>query len=276
MAGQNPLLLGYEEVLGSPRESLNESSGSTAERRFIVPFNTRIAFAQLIVGTRYPNFPQSRVVSISLQPVTDDLVAKNIIPDPAFASADYGSQPWLATVQYGPDFTQKPWPTDMPKPFVRVGTELRFQIKGSAKFLQVPSSALKYEDDDTVPVTEDANSVILIPLRAIQLQWDFVNNPPLDAMESLLGKVNSIPFIGAPPETLLFESYDVAESFRAAPVDPHTHRVTLQFTRRAIQTGTDVVGWNHDYRTEPAGWERVLLSDDEPRYKLADFSGMFV
>lgn len=278
MAGNNPLTVGFREVLGSPRESLNESSGSTAERQFIVPFSERLSFAQGIVGTRFSNFPQSRVVAITLQALTKDLVAKNPVLDPAFQSANYGNAPWVATVSYGPDYTQKPWPTSMQKPAVRPGTELRYQIKGTAKFLQVPVSAMKYEDDATVPLTEDANAVILIPLRSIQLQWDFVDDPPMDAFDLLLGKVNELSFLGAPPETLLFESYDVTETFRAAPVNPHTNRMTLQFTKREIQSGDDAdsFGWNHDYRVDPAGWAKVLLSDDEPRYKLADFSGMFL
>jgi hypothetical protein len=46
------------ELAGSPRESLNESSGSSAERRYLVPMNQRITFAQAQVG-RLPQLSAS-------------------------------------------------------------------------------------------------------------------------------------------------------------------------------------------------------------------------
>lgn len=269
----------YNELGGSPRESLSESSGSAAERRFLVPWDTRLTFAQQIVSgfTKYPHFPQARVVAMELQPWNDDMVPFGTIVDPSIQSALYSSQPCLITVKYGPDYTQKAWPTDFTKPSpIRFGTELRFQIRGSAKYLLVPAAACKWEDDATIPVPEDVNSVILIPMRSIQLQWDFVDDPPIDRLEDFQGRINEDSFLGAPEETLLFETYEVTETFRAAPSNPHTNRVTINLVQRKIDTGSGIVGWQHDYRETPAGWEVLLLSDDEPRYKDAPFAGMFV
>lgn len=271
--------MSYNELAGSPRESLSESSGSSAERKFLVPWNTRIAFAQLLVSTAaaYPHFPQSRVVAIDMQPLLDgDTVPAGTILDPSIQSNGYGIQPCVITVKYGPDFTKKEWPTDFTKPTIRYGTELRFQIRGSAKYLLVPASACKWEDDEEALVPEDVNSVILTPMRVIQLQWDFVDDPPIERFEDLQGRVNSDTFLGSPAETLLLDSYDVSETFRAAPLNPHTNRVTVNLLQQKIDDGDGgVVGWNHDYREDPAGWERLLLSDDEPRYKSTAFSGMF-
>ena len=269
------------ELSGSPRESLNESSGSTAERRYLVPMNQRITFAQAQVGKAYPNFPQARVVAIDMQPwMGEDALPDGVIIDPAISTADYGFQPCLVTVKYGPDFTQKAWPTQFPKPAFLLGTELRFQIRGDAKFLMIPTSACKWDDDvgsggGNIPVPEDINSAILIPARAIQIQWDFVNDPPITRLESLVGRVNSDTFLGSEAETLLFEGYDVTETFRASAIAPHTNRVTVNISQRRIDTGAAIVGWNHDYREEPAGWAKLLLTDDEPRYKLTAFTGMF-
>lgn len=272
--------MSFVELGGSPRESLNESSGSSAERRFLVPFNQRITFAQAIVGTAYPNFPQSRVIAIDIQPFSDDLIATNAIPDISIASADYGSKPCLATVKYGPDYTQKTWPTGLTKPSpIRFGTELRYQIQGAGQFLLMPVSSLKWEDDDTLdppsPVPEGINSATLVNLKTIQIQWDFVDNPPIAGLDSLLGRVNDATFLGCPAETLLLENYDITESFRASPLVPHTNRVTLNFKQRQIIEGSDIYGWNHDYREDPAGWVKLLRSDDEPRYKLDTFTTMF-
>jgi len=266
------------ELAGSPRESLNESSGSSAERRYLVPMNQRITFAQAQVGRAYPNFPQARVVAIDMQPwMGDDAIPAGVIVDPELATADYGFQPCLVTVKYGPDFTQKLWPTDFPKPAFAIGTELRFQIRGAGKFLPIPTSATKWEGDTggVIPVPEDASSAILIPSRLIQLQWDFIDNPPINRFEGLVGRLNEDTFLGSAPETILFESYDVTETFRPSAITPHTNRVTVNLNQRKIDTGSGVVGWNHDYREQPAGWVKLLLSDGESRYKLAAFAGMF-
>jgi hypothetical protein len=270
--------MSYDEVAGSPKESLSESSGSSAERYFLVPWNTRLTFAQLLVSTAaaYPHFPQSRVVSVDLKPWMDaDTLPSGTVIDPSVQSNGYGTQPCLITIKYGPDYTKKVWPSGFTKPAIRYGTELRFQIQSTASFFLVPAASCKWEDDDQIPVPENVNSIMLIPKKGLQFQWDFVDDPPITRLDSMLGRVNSDTFLGSPAETLLFESYDVAESFRAAPFNPHTNRVTVQLTQQKIWTGTEFVGWNHDYREEPAGWEKLLLSDDEPRYKLTAFASMF-
>ena len=266
--------MSINELGGSPKESLNENSGSSAERRFLVPFNQRITFAESLVGTAYPNFPQSRIVAIDIQPWKEDLaVTKGTIVNAEDDTAGYGSQPALVVAKYGPDFTKKTW--SMTKPSFRAGTELRYQIRGSAKFLTVPASGLKWEDDGDIPVPEDVNSVILIPMKSIRLQWDFVDSVPFGTLDGLLGKVNQDSFLDSEAETLLFEDYDVSETFRASATNPHTNRVTVQMTQRRVVSSGGVVGWNHDYRESPAGWAKMLLSDGNPRYKLATFGGMF-
>lgn len=277
------------ELAGSPRESLNESSGSSAERKFLHPMSSRLTFAASLAGQAYPDFPQARVVAIDLQPWMDsDSLPQGVIVSPEMNSLNYGDQPCLITIKYGPDYTKKEWPTDFPKPTsIRFGTELRFQIRGTAEFMLVPTSGTKWEDGgnsgsggsggggDDIPVPEDANSAILIPMRAIQLQWDFVDNPPIKRFEDLVGRVNQDTFLGSEPETLLFEGYDVSETFRASPTNPHTNRCTVNISQRRIDDGGGVVGWNHEYRESPAGWAKLLLSDDQTRYKLATFEGMF-
>jgi hypothetical protein len=116
----------------------------------------------------------------------------------------------------------------------------------------------------------------LIPIREIELQWDFVDDPPLDDLDDLMGTVNDSSFLGCEAETLLFENYSIQETFRASPIDPHTNRVTIQMRRRRIKVSTNVYGWNHDYREDPAGWAKVLfMSDNEPRYKLKSFTNIF-
>lgn len=267
---------GYDELAGSPRESITEGSGSAAERQFLIPFNERLTFGENLVSTGYPHLPQTRMVAINLQPWTEDLLVGGEILDPSKVTADYGEGPSVVTVQYGPDYTQKDWPTKFPKPDFRNGTELRFQIRGSAQFLTIRASDLKWEDDANIPVKAGLNNVILIPMSSFQIQWDFVDDPPIDRLEGLMGKVNEDEFLGSEPETILFETYEVTESFRASTDDPHTNRVAVQMTKRRIENGQNPpYGWNHDYREEPAGWAKLLMSDGKPRYKIKPFGDMF-
>lgn len=267
----------YDELAGSPQESIDEGSGPSCQRRFLVPWGDRLTFAQSFVAgsTAYPSDIMSRVVGISLQPWNEDTVPSGILVTPPTEMVDYGDQGCLVTVQYGPDYTRKDWPADFTKPTFREGTELRYQIRGSAKFLLIPCSATKWEDNPDAPVPEDANTSILIPLRSIQLQWDFVDNPSIDDAEAFQGKLNSDTFLGCEAETLLFESYEISETFRASVDNPHTNRITVNLTARRINTGSGIVGWNHDFRETPAGWAKLLLSDGLPRYKSTAFAGMF-
>ena len=271
--------MSIDELSGSPTESLDESSGSTAERKFLVPWNSRLTFAQNLVGTGYSNFPQSRIISIDLQPWSEELVPSGTITDASLQTADYADQPCLVTAKYGPDFTQKAWPTDMPKPTFRAGTELRYQIDGSAQFLVLPFGGMKWLGTGAALKNQE-NSRILIPIREIELQWDFVDDPPLDTLDGLVGAVNDATFLGCEAETLLLETYSVVESFRAAPLNPHTNRLVLNFRKRRIEDGASVRGWNHDYReaegATPAGWDKVIFqSDDSPRYTLKTMTNMF-
>ncbi len=119
------------------------------------------------------------------------------------------------------------------RPSFRNGTELRFQLTGSGRFLVVPTSSMKWEDSDQVPVPEDANSSILIPMIGIRLQWDYVDDPPLVRLKNMMGRVNFDPFLGCAPETLLFESFDVTETSR--PISKPSH----QSSDRTADAATD-------------------------------------
>lgn len=269
--------MSYDELAGSPKEQLSEAAGSAATRTFLIPWENRLAFAQNMVGTAYPNFPQSRVVSCALQPWHgEDMPPSGTIVDPSVQTAGYPGRLALLTFGYGPDFTKKAWPTDMPKPAnIRFGTELRFRVSGSAQFLVLPFGGCKWADN-SADLTENDNSRILIPIREIELQWDFVDDPPLDDLDALMGTVNDDVFLGCEAETLLFENYSVQETFRASPINPHTNRVTIQMRRRRIAVGASVYGWNHDYREDPAGWAKVLFkSDNSPRYSIEPFDNIF-
>ena len=280
--------MSYDELAGSPREQLNERYGSIAERKFLIPFTDRLTFAQAIVGTGYPNFPQARVTAVDIQPWNDKLIPSGTVVDPSLQTAGYGTQPCLVTVRYGPDFTQKTWPTDFPKPTtIRAGTELRYRIGGSAVYQVLPDDAVDWQGtggegsgSGDVPYNflyDHPATRVLIPIREIELQWDFVDDPPITDLDALMGTVNDDTFLGSPAETLLFENYYVEDSFRAAPVNPHTNRVIVNLRQRKIRSETPAqfFGWNHEYHAEENAWDRIVLSNGNERYLPVDFSNMF-
>lgn len=268
----------YEELSGSPRESLNEGNGASIERRFVVPWSNRFLFTESMLGTTHPAFPQLRVVGFDVQPMTEELRSYA-----NFAGADYGIQPAIVTVKYAPNFTLKPWPKDFAKPAHRLGTELRYQIQGSGQFLLTPTSGMRWEqgegEPDPPPVTEDANASILIPFKRVQLQWDFVDDPPVVRLDDFMGTVNKETYLGCKPETLLFESYDIQEAFRASPIIPHTNTVVINLLQRQIKYktggGRDAIGgWNHDYVPDMGWWIRMKTSAGRDRYEVTSWGAM--
>lgn len=267
-----------EELAGSPKEALSESSGSTAVRMFLVPWNERLAWAESLVSNAYPNFPQCRINSIAIQPWVDELAPILGVVLPAINTNDYGTKPALITVSYGPDYTKKVWPTEITKPAFRYGTELRYRMGGSAQFLLIPTKGLEWKipgSGGTTPATdEDQQNRILIPIREVELQWDFVDNVPLDRLDGLMGKCNSDTFLSCAAESVLFETWSMEESFRGSASNPHTNRVTINLRVRKVKAGTSVYGWNHDYSAEH-GWAKLLFEDGNPRYVPAAFSGVF-
>lgn len=273
----------FEELAGSPVESFSESGGPTAVRRLLVPWDQRHVFASYLSNRLYPHFPDCRVVSMRCEPHLGQQsvpVGPTDILDPAVDTNGYGNKKALLTVNYGPDFTSKLWPFN--KPEFREGTELRLRVSGSGEFYQVPSSATKWDDDPETPVLETNETAIRISNSLIVVQWDYVDSVPIILLDGLTGSVNSNTFFGSPPETILFAEYNVDEIFKAQPEDSHTNRITCVFERRAIDTGKgtpeapDIVGWNHGYREDPAGWVKLLLANGEPRYQSYNFTGMFL
>lgn len=273
--------MSYQELAGSPKESLSESGGPGVTRQFLIPWENRVATAYSLSGTSYPGLPHMRCSGIAMQPFVDDMAPNpSLISHPSVASANYAGKLALLTLTYIPNFVFKPWPTDFPKPTFRNGTELRFRIGGSGQFLTVPWDGVKWEvpgggSGETTPVErENQNNRIFIAIREVELQWDFVDDPPLDDLDELMNKSNQDTFLGCPAETVLFENYSVEETFRVVATNPHTNRVTVHLRIRKIKDGSNIYGWNHDFSSEH-GWARMLFQNDEPRYPLATFANMF-
>lgn len=282
----------YEELTGSPKESGSESGGPSVERYFLGPWDQRLAFVDSVVSTGYPNMANLRLVDWSAVPYdAQNRQPFDPVDNPAIQSAGYGEQPCLITLIYGPDFTTKTWPNGFTKPTdILTGTELRLRMSSSAEFLVLPEGAAK-PDGSNNDLRRDENGLILIPYKDIELQWDFVpaaNLRPND-FDTYMGKTNGNTFLGAEPETMLFENYNIEDSFSCSPTNPHLFRLNAFIRQRRIKpTDTNAVyGWNHEYIASANQWQRVKMSvatteeanapiEDIDRYPLSfSFNAMF-
>jgi len=146
--------------------------------------------------------------------------------------------------------------------------------------LAVPARATGWEDshsseeDDRPVPPEDLQNRILIPLTDYQIEWDWLTNPPRDKLRNFLGKSNSNTFLGCEPETLMCEGADISPSFRPA-LDPRCYSVNVVLKQRRINDDGTIRGWNHEYREDPAGWQKIVLANGELRYPTIDFDAMF-
>lgn len=255
------------EISGSNSSTHGIGSGNQATRILIVPWANRLAEAEALLGAAHPDIPLCWCKSVRIEPFPDEA---------AF--------PYLnakITAEYATDFSLQPWP--FPKPSLRANTSLSIaSVQIAGEFLRIPARSSRWADNrqgyPEGPLPEDDSPAgrLFVAKAEITLQWDYVDVPPFAIWNDLRGKVNQTTFLGCEPETLLFSGYELAPSTKASVISPWTWRLMPKFLYRAIKVGTNVYGWNHEYR--PTGWQRVLMFDGTDwvdRYAQADFSGMF-
>lgn len=218
------------------------------------------------------------------------------------------------------------WPDRIPKPWHPLGTTLTCKIRGSGEAILVNPSGFRIggihdcdkttaqiglgERDTTriiIPITEYHISCDRMTLAQVNRAWDALGGG-LD-WDQRVGTVNDVnnedqpPFLGCPPETLLFDSYEVDETYVPSTINPHRYRLTAVMKQRDV-VGNDrkplkdcdgnFIGWNHDFTSvtkEGAGWHYYRLRNDQqhckngspgpaidpcgPRFQLVQFCNLF-
>lgn len=284
-------MTGYDELPGSPRISFNEGQGHSAERLFLVNWGSIEAFAQDLAAqptAAFPGLSHMRAQGITAEPFSPDLPPSGVVTDPKSQIVVYaqnGGKVALIRVSYGPVFYNKTWPTDVPKPSFRAGTQIRLRMRASGQFVTIPGRMMLWssgsgspgeeEAANAIPTPPDLNARLINVMKEINVQWDFVDDPPLDALDEKLGHVFDAEFFGCPAETLLFEGYDLDDSFKLSPANTHTNRLNLIFRKRVINGDGGPFGWNHEYRENPAGWTRIIMADGTPRYPTVSPTNFF-
>ena len=191
------------------------------------------------------------------------------------------------------------WPPNIERPKIPTHSCISLRIKNSGQVLVMASENGKYVADDYIagdepvgPLNEKVSANVVIPLRQFQITVDRMFHYQVPDFSQYAGAVNESMFLNSPPETLLFETAEVDHSFAPDIDNLYRYRCTVVLTERAIHRrimapnppGVDPVsafGWNHDYYNADdsfggPGFFRVLLTDDEPRYRLVDMKNMFI
>lgn len=270
----------FEELTGSPKATLTAHNGHSMTRTFCVEWADADAFAELLFTRPFPGYTTSYPQQVDIEPMLGEGdIASGAISDPGTATAQYRFAKVIA--KYETTLWGTPWPSEIPTPDHDTETILTVKTRIAGQFLTVPSRSTHYEDvtpgDEDKPVPpEDAMNRILIPMIDYNVHWDWLANPPRDKLRDFMGKVNETEFMGCEPETLLFEGCDINESFRPA-TDPRCYSVDVVLKQRRIDDTEEgeIRGWNHEYREDPAGWQKILLSDGALRYPVAEFADMF-
>lgn len=199
------------------------------------------------------------------------------------------------TVTYGLLYYDVAWPQNISKPSYARGTTLKLRTRFSGQFLTLPAKAVTVSKTDPnwvshikdpktgrmisapapAPLKVNANSRILIPLVDFVIEWDQVQSTSSMDYSYAEGKVNSGDFLGCDAGTLLFQGADIDHSTTLNPRNPHAYKVVITMTKRKIDSGGKVYGWNHDYTDDPPAWKKITLADGTDRYGQADFGNMF-
>ena len=275
------MAVAFRELGGSPVEQYG-ADGFSAWREFLIAWEDRDQFALEVLGQAaacggrggigYPGKPGVRAVSLRLEPFDPERPDHKPLADLARDLNSYSGSFAKAKVEYRTVVSSRP---DDPK--VPEGTYLTYRMRFSAEYVPLVARGWQWRDNPAIPVPDDLQITLSVPITEHHVTWHRVVNPPWGAIRALQGKVNASPFLGAAPGTLLLEGADADKQFQTGYDLAYPElfwRVHYVFRERAIKFGGQVYGWNHHFREKPAGWVE-LVRDGKPLYESADFSPLF-
>ncbi len=271
----------FKELAGSPVEQYGEH-GFTAQREFLIAWEDRDRFAAEVLGQAaqyggtwgigYPGKSAVRAVLIRFEPFDPERIDQKDLAHLARDLNSYSNSFAKARVEYrtigGPR-------SEDPK--VPEGTYLTYRMRFSAEYVPLVARGWQWADNPGIPVPDDLQITLSVPIAEHHITWHQVVNPPWQAIRTLQGKVNGGVFLGAAPGTLLLEGADADKEFQTGFDAQHPElfwRIHYVFRERAVKFGGRVYGWNYHFREKPAGWVE-LVQNGRPLYESADFSPLF-
>lgn len=273
----------FQELAGSPTEQYT-SDGFTATRTFLIAWEDRDAFAAEVMGTasqygggtpvQYPGKTSVVAVRLRFEPFDPDAPDVQTLDALTIGLNSYSGSYAKAIVDY--DTTSD---EDLENsPSSEFGTYLTYSMVHDFDAIALPLDGWQWEDEPTAAVPSDLELVKAVPVTLHRLIWHQVVNPPWSLIHATQGKVNAGEFLGCPAETLLFEGAETGKLYRATADDSGSDfawQIEYVFRERSVKHGGNVYGWNHLYRPDPAGWDR-LTNGSDLLYDTANFATLFV
>lgn len=271
----------FKELGGSPVEQYG-LDGFSAQRRFLIAWEDRDAFAAEILGTAsehggrtwvsYPGKTEVFAVRLRYEPFDPGNPDSQDLGELADGLNSYSGSFAKAVVDYRTQSGRDR--TDGPEN--EIGTHLTYRMLYAAQEQTIIPRGWVWADDSS-SAPEDLQIIRRIPVTEHHLTWHQVVNPPWGTIHSIQGKVNSGEFLSCPEATLLFEGADANKLFRSgfeSGASDFCWQIRYVFRERAVKHGGGVFGWNHFYREDPPGWVELTNGTDR-LYDLADFSPLF-
>lgn len=273
----------FQELAESPTLSFGKN-GNQVDRKFLVAGTDLIAFCEYLC-TGNSGFLANSVALPDCY--LSDLKAaphagSEQSPIPNKSITDVLTQAnsfkhWHVTATYTSNPIVKVWPTCMPKPTHRANTTLSVKIRASKEYKGFAARFTYWEKGSSGSGQRDlANrrpvdmpGRLIIPTMDVTVEWDHVSDPPVSTWAGLVGKSNVAAMMGFNAETLILDDFDMEDSMYLSTTNPYRYKMVAAFKFRWP-------GWNREFRENPAGWVRVLMSDGQPFYPPVTLSNMFL
>jgi hypothetical protein len=260
--------IAFEELEGSPKIRIIES-GTVATRVFRVAWDDWVDIARSLVGEyalvdcvfefvpplEFPDMPNLVVSEIDVEPFDPGNPEGSEVSTLTSGTNRYPDAGAKVTAQYRNLFDTDNTPrADLPG--VPEGTYLTYDADLSSETVATPGRTWQWDDGSGDPLPPDVRPKLIVPVGAFRLTWHRVMLPPWDAIRDLRGHVNATSFVGASAETVMFCGARIRREFQFLESGGYWS-VEYHFSERTVPLASGVGGWNHVYKDDDGGWERV-------------------
>ena len=274
--------------------------GADATRTFLVPFDQKEqALIELqgnstVGGTdrqHHPNIPRLIVDTIKISPYNPK-PDQNCYVDPETEAATYTDSYLQFDITY--KLYASGWTNSEPssETFEVPHGYINYEVTSAKEAIVLPSNELRFKDDqDEEQLLVNKQGIVnYVPVTNHIITWDYVQNPPIDAIRKKLGQVNAAPFLGAKAGTLLFDS---VKANRRAAVTPDgssflelNWKLSYTFKEKYIVDGLgndlglngDAAGWSYIYDRRSSAWVKAFYKVGNKfiyLYPETDFTALF-
>lgn len=245
-------------------------------------------------GVRFEPFPPEDQPHAAFAVSEDDPVDGDTQVS-IYADVDYAYEYVRAIVTYRGQHITGTWPEGK-DPNQATKTYLTYQQQCTSEVMTLPKSGFLWETGRTA-LPPDVRAGIIIPTKTHTYDWHMVSDPPWSFIWWVNGKVNDSEVWGWPAETLLFDGCTVQREFDSEGVNVYwqlTYTILEKYMVEVLDPDDPEhvinVGWNHVYRTMPAGQQNTWDTWDKPiragtgtdadnpakyMYETADFAELF-